>query len=101
MCKVVNAPRGSARCGVGGSVETDLPISAEPMASCASCSSTVRSCCEYSGGARTCGGTSDGGHIMIFATAVQHEAATTASLHDLLVDLRPEGRKVVESRNQG
>src|SRR5271170_2489063 len=106
------APRGSARCGVGGSREIARLSNAEEMESRARHSSRVRSCAENSGPATSEAATADDelcgrGDIGIgrsrrwlrLAAAAENKGAA-AALGDAPVNLRPERGKIIDGGNQ-
>src|SRR5215831_7276859 len=100
-CRVVNAPRNSAKWGVGGCKSSSLLSKAESTARCAKCNKMSRSSWEYSGAAgETAIFASDCGNIVALPAAAQNKRTPLAAPFRMLIDLAPEGGKVISRRHQ-
>src|SRR5579862_496935 len=98
---VVKTPRGSARCGEGAGNDISRPSTWARIASCAICSSILRSPGSYSVvapvEAKDGTGVSDGRDIALLAAAQDERASL--SLHRMAIDSTPEGGEVICRRN--
>src|ERR1051326_4345185 len=95
---VVKAPRGSARCGGGGSQAVCWFSNADSIEVCATRSKSRRSSAVNSAGSVATVEFSGSCDIALPSPAEDEGAA--AALHHLPVDLGPEGDKVIAGGNQ-